>query len=68
MNDEKAYQELVFDKSLDYELQQELESLESYQDPDAHCCSMHQDAYGYCEICGGAVPGTFAYHQEFGGD
>lgn len=38
------------------------------EEPDAHCCSLHQDNEGYCEICGAAVPGTWAYYEQYGGD
>lgn len=66
MTDEEIYQELVFDKEEDDELLEKLNQ-EEYE-PDAHCCSMHQDEEGYCEICGAAVPGTWAYYEQYGGD
>lgn len=69
MTDEEAYQELVFDKQEDDEYLEKLNQ-EDYDDyePDAHCCSMHQDEEGYCEICGAAVPGTWAYYEQYGGN
>lgn len=71
MTEEQAYQELVFDKQEDLQLQQEIyneEKESEYYEPDAHSCSMHRDLYGYCEICGAAVPGSMAYFDLYGGE
>ena len=40
----------------------------TYDDIDAHSCSMCADSYGYCEVCGAVVPGTLAYSDLYGGD
>lgn len=37
-------------------------------DADAHNCSMNRDAYGFCQICGAAVPGSMAYFDLYGGE
>lgn len=70
MTDEEVYQNDVFDRLEDELARQDIlqEEYEDYYEPDAHCCSMHQDESGYCEICGAAVPGTYAYFQEYGGE
>ena len=35
---------------------------------DEHCCGAHDDGKGYCEICGAAIPGTWAYFERYGGE
>lgn len=37
-------------------------------EPDAHCCSEHDDGNGYCTFCGAVIPGTFAYAEVYGAD
>lgn len=70
MIEEQEYQDLVFDRQADFELEKEIEQEEyqSYEDLDAHCCSMNADLYGYCQICGAVIYGSYAYSELYGGE
>ena len=70
MTEEQQYQELVFDKQEDEDLLNQINQDEYFdlEEPDAHCCSMNSDAYGFCEICGAAVFGSQAYRNLYGGE
>ena len=70
MLEEQEYQDLVFDKQEDFELEKEIEQEEFYQpeDADAHSCNMNADWYGYCQICGAVIYGSPAYSELYGGE
>ena len=60
-------EEDVAQRALDNDVNVIDDSREVFE-PDAHCCSAHDDGNGYCTFCGAVIPGTFAYAEVYGAD